>query len=96
MIRIFSGAGFFCGDTLWEMLIQPVQEPAMIVAEDLKHAAQSVGEKASNAAKEVADDLSRSSQALFAFYAGWVDTSYGCCFFARSRRQPSPQKAFNY
>ena len=57
-MRSFSGAGCFCGDALWGMLIQPVQTSAVNVAEDLKHAAQSVAEKVSNAAKEVADDLS--------------------------------------
>ena len=58
LTRSFSGAGIFCGDALWRMLIQPVQASAVNVAEDLKHAAQSVAENVSNAAKEVADDLS--------------------------------------
>ena len=39
------------------MLIKPVQASAMNVAEELKHVAQSVAEKVSNAAKEVVDDL---------------------------------------
>jgi hypothetical protein len=57
MIMSFTGAGYFCGDTLRGILIMPVQAEAMNVAEDLKHAAQSVAKKISNAAEKVAIDL---------------------------------------